>query len=296
MSLNWEDLKVLLAVGRAGSLTAAATQLGLDQSTVGRRLAGLEADLGAILFVRSKTGLTPTQAGDTALERALEVEDRMRRLAEEVGQPNQEVAGLIRIIGNPWTLVRLAGTVLPPLLARHPRLEVRTIGGAVPRSLATAEAAIALWFEIPPRDTEFAVKLGEVPYAIYAPKDVDPGSVPWVSFWDDDAPRRAPSRWIERIRGTREKLTLTATDSMVLREGIRAGVGKGLLPMCLAAGDPMLRRVGEGQPELVRMLHLHAHPDTISTARVQATVAVLRDQFAAAFGPGPAAAQARSGQ
>lgn len=283
MSLNWDDLKVLLAIGRAGSLTGAATHLGVDQSTAGRRLAALEADLGTILFVRAKTGFTPTAAGRAAIDRALEIEDRTRRLAEEIAQPAGEPAGLLRIIGNPWPLTRLAECVLPVLLARHPLLEIRTIGGALPRSLAIGEPAIALWFEIPPKDTEFAVKLGEVPYGIYAPAGADPARLPWVSFWDDDAPRRAPSRWIEKARGPGESLRLTATDSGVLRAGIRAGLGKGLLPMCLAEGDPRLVRIGDAAPELTRTLHLHAHPDTIQTARVQASIACIRERFAETF-------------
>ena len=107
-----------------------------------------------------------------------------------------------------------------------------------------------------------------------------------MSFWDDEAPRRAPTRWTERTRRTDEALRLTATDSTVLRAGIRAGMGKGLLPMCLAEGDPLLERVAPGAPDLTRTLHLHAHPDMIQTARVQATISWLRESFAQAFTPG----------
>lgn len=284
MTLNWDDLKVLLAIARAGTLTGAAQLAGMDQSTVGRRLGALEADLGAILFVRAKTGFTPTEAGQAAIARAHEIESRALRLAEDIAHADKGPAGLVRLIGNPWTLTRLVETTLPDLLQLYPRLDLRTIGGSTPRSLGRGEAALALWFEMAPNQTEFAIKLGEVPYAIYAPRGADPAALGWVSFWDDEAPRRAPVRWIEKMRGPGEALRLTATDSTVLRAGIRAGLGKGLLPMCLAEGDPELVRVAPGPPELVRTLHLHAHPDTIQTARIQATMAWLRDGFARAFG------------
>jgi DNA-binding transcriptional LysR family regulator len=286
MSLNWDDLKVLLAISRSGSLTSAAALLGIDQSTAGRRISALEADLGAILFARSKTGFAPTPAGEVVIARALEMEARAIRLSEEVANAGQEVAGLVRIIGNPWTLVRLVERGVPDLLARHPRLELRTIGTYMARNLARGEAAVALFFEVNPHEAAFAVKLGDVPYAIYAPAGVDPAPLPWVSFWDDDAPRRAPIRWIERERKAGQALRLTATDSSVLRAGIRGGLGKGLLPMCLAEGDPSLVRVAEGPPELVRTLHIHAHPDTIQTARIQVTMAWLRESFATVFLPG----------
>ncbi len=285
MTPNWDDLKVLLAISRAGTLTGGAAMLGIDQSTAGRRLGALEADLGVILFIRSKLGFTPTAAGHAAITRALEIEARANRLGEEVANADTCATGLVRLIGNPWTLVRVIGTSVPALLARHPRLDIRTIGTFQPRSLARGEAALALWFEVPPNQTEFAIKLGEVPYAIYKPRGADPAKLGWVSFWDDDAPRRAPIRWIEKVRGPEESLRLTATDSSVLREGIRAGIGKGLLPMCLAEGDPLLERVAPGPPELTRMLHLHAHPDMVQTARIQAAMAWLRESFARAFLP-----------
>ncbi|MBX9698752.1 MAG: LysR family transcriptional regulator [Acetobacteraceae bacterium] len=288
MALNWDDLKVLLAISRTGSLTAAAQLLGMDQSTAGRRLAALEADVGAVLFARSKTGLAATEAGHAAIARALEIEQRTLRISEEIANTDQGPSGLVRLYGNAWFMTRLAEKGLPMLLARHPRLQIRTIGGPFARSLGRGDPALGLWFEVAPHQAEFAVKLGDVPYATYAPRGADPAGLGWVSFWDDEAPRRAPIRWIERTRRAEESLALTATDSSVLQAGIRAGLGKGLLPMCLAEGDPLLQRVSSGPPELVRTLHLHVHPDTIQTARIQATMAWLRESFRAVFTPAEA--------
>lgn len=285
MALNWDDLKVVLAVGRTGSLTGAALKLGIDQSTAGRRLSAIEADLGVILFVRAKTGFAPTPAGEIVIARAHEIENRALRLEDEIARGDEGPTGLVRIIGNPWTLVRLAERALPGLLEKYPNLDVRTIGGALHRSLGRGDAAIALWFEMAPRDAEFAVKLGDVPYAVYAPTGVDAATLGWVSFWDDEAPRRAPARWIERERRPTEALRLAATDSAVLLAAIRAGMGKGLLPMCLAEGQPGVARVAEGPPDLVRGLHLHAHPDTIQLARVQVVMAWFREHFTAVFAP-----------
>lgn len=285
MALNWDDLKVLLAISRVGSLTGAANLVGMDQSTAGRRLAALEADLGAILFVRSKTGLAPTEAGHAAIARALEIECRTLRMHEEVANSDTGPAGLVRIYGNAWFMTRLVEKALPRLLAQHPQIEIRTIGGPIARSLARGDPALGLWFEVAPHQAEFAIKLGEVPYAIYAPRGVDPDSLGWVSFWDDEAPRRAPIRWIEKHRAAGEGLRLTATDSSVLLAGIRAGLGRGLLPMCLAEGDPAIVRVNQGPPDLVRTLHLHAHPDTIQTARIQAAMGWMRESFGWVFLP-----------
>ena len=277
--VDWDDLKVALAVARLGSLTRAAREIGVDPSTAGRRLSALEADLGAVLFVRSKAGLAPTEAGEVALTHAREIEARTQSLADEVapGAPT----GPVRLIGNPWMLERLAEVALPALAARHPGVVLRLIGGPEPRSVARGAASVALWFEHEPRDEAFAVRRGEVPYAAYAPAGRDPDGLGWVAFWDDDMPLRAPTRWTRRLAGA-EALRMTATDAGALRAAVRAGIGRAILPRCLGDGDPALARLpGEG---LARVLHLHAHPDTLKTARVQAVIDWLREGFEGALG------------
>ena len=271
-----------LAVGRAGSLTRAAEALGIDQSTCGRRLAALEAAFGTLLFMRSKTGLTATEAGEAAIARAVEVERRMDRLTEDLARGPNGPAGVVRLVGAPWTLELLAGRAAARLLADHPRLDLRLIA-THPRNPARPEATLSLWFEANPRDAEFAIKLVDVPYALYGPEGVDPETLPWVSLHDEDAPRLAPARTLERIRKRGERLRLTTGDTGALVAAVAAGVGRGLLPMCLSARSPRLVRTTDGQPELVRALHLHMHPDTVQTQRVQAVIRWLRESVEGVF-------------
>jgi DNA-binding transcriptional LysR family regulator len=286
MSFDWDDLKVLLAISRTGSVTGAAALLGLDQSTVGRRVSALEAELGAILFVRAKTGFVPTEFGETAIARAIEVEARILRLTDEIAQAGEGPVGLIRLVGNPWTLAQLVNNSVSALLSRHPRLELRMIGGLAARTLGRGEPTLALWFESPPNTGEFAIKLGDIPYAIYASRyAADPRDLDWVSFHTPGASPRSPSRWLQSKLEPGEVVRFTASEAPLLQAAIRAGIGKGPLPMCLAELDPGLIRVSDGPHDYLRTLHLHAHPDTIQTARIQATMTWLRESFAAAFLP-----------
>lgn len=282
MSPNWDDLKILLAVSRAGSLTLAAELMGIDQSTCGRRLAALEAALGRILFLRTRAGLTPTEAGEAAIRRASEIESRLDSLAEEMARGSEGAAGTVRLVGNPWTLECLAGNAAVSLLSAHPRLDLRLLPGH-PRAAIRLEATLSLWFETTPRDGEFAIRLGEVPYAFYHRRGDDPATLPWVSFHDEDSPRLAHTRTLERVRRRGEPLRLSAGDNRVLMAAIAAGVGKGLLPMCLAARNSALARLDDGPPELVRILHLHLHPDTVQTDRVQAVTRWLREVVSGVF-------------
>lgn len=283
--MDWDNLKVALAISRTGSLTQAAQVLGIDQSTAGRRLGALEGDLGVILFVRSKTGFSLTDAGEAAIREAVEIERRMDRLQEVVTPPKEGPVGVVRLLGNAWTLDRLARTAMAPFLAAHPRLDLR-IMTLTPRSPIRGEASLSLWFEAEPRESEFAIKLGEVPYAVYRARAADAEGLGWVAFHDEDATRPAIARAHKRLRGREEPLRLTATDAGIMLSAVRAGVGKALLPMCLAEEDNQLVRVKAGAPpDFVRTLHLHAHPDTVEAQRVQATIRWLRESFRPVFLP-----------
>ncbi len=282
--MDWDNLKVALAISRLGSLTQAAYYLGIDQSTAGRRLSALEADLGAILFVRSKAGFAPTDAGQAAIAKAVEVEQRVDQIQDAIAKSNEAPAGIVRLLGNAWTIERLTRTVMAPFLRAHPRLDLRTVAH-VPRSFVRGEASLSLWFEVEPRDGAFAIKLGDVPYAVYRVKDIPARELGWVSFYDEDAPRPEITRSQGRLRRPDEALRMTATDAGLLLSAIRAGVGKGLVPMCLAEQYGELVRVNAGEPELKRTLQLHAHPDTVETKRVQATIQWLRESFDQVFLP-----------
>ncbi len=282
--MDWDNLKVALAISRLGSLTQAAQALGIDQSTAGRRLTALEGDLGTILFVRSKTGFALTDAGEAAINQAIEVERRIDRLRDAVTPSETGPVGTVRLLGNHWTLDRLARTTMGPFLAANPRLDLRVVT-LTPRGRIRGDASLSIWFEVEPRESEFAIKLGDVPYAVYCAQDADPQGLGWISFYDEDSNRPIVTRAHKRLRARGEPLRMTATDAGIMLSAVRHGIGKALLPMCLAEEHADLVRVKEGEPDLMRALHLHAHPDTVEAARIQATIRWLRETFHTVFLP-----------
>ena len=167
-------------------------------------------------------------------------------------------------------------------LALHPRVDLRTVS-LTPRLPFRGEATVSIWFETQPKEMEFAIQLGAVPYGVYARRDADPDKLGWVSFFDEDAPRLATVRALEKLRRKGERVRMTGTDARILLTAVRAGVGKALLPMCMARGRDDLVRLGDGSPELTRVLNLHMHPDTVQTKRVQAVIRWLRESFEADF-------------
>ena len=286
--LDWDDLKVALAVGRTGSLTRAALQLGVNQSTATRRLVALEAELGTTLFIRNQAGLTPTEAGRAAITHAGEVERRMERLREQVAGSSAGPSGTVYLRGNAWTILRLVQQGMAGFLASHPELDLKTVSHFSSQPVQRA-ASVSIWFERNPTAMEFAIKLGVIPYAVYARTGSDPDGLDWVAFLDEEVPRLAPNRVTDKLRGkggnNGGRVRLTGTDAGTLQAAIAAGIGCGLLPMCLGENDPRLTRIADGPPELRRELSVHLHPDTVQTARVQAVVRWLREAFADTFAP-----------
>jgi DNA-binding transcriptional LysR family regulator len=283
-ALNWDDLKVALAVGRTGSLSRAALQLGVNQSTATRRLVALEAEIGTSLFVRSQAGLTPTEAGRIAIARAGEVERRIDRLTEQVNDSNGSVAGILHLRGNHWVLKRLIDYGMQDFFAEHANLELCTVNHYNDRVISRG-ATVSIWFERNPRDMEFAIKLGTVPYAVYAKAGEEAETMEWLGLLDEDAPRRTPSKTTDQLREKGARLRFTATDADIVLSAVANGLGRALLPMCLAENNPALARVGDGPPELSRTLSIHLHPDTVQTSRVRAFVRWLRGHYPQAFAP-----------
>src|SRR5687768_5400127 len=95
--LHWDDVRLFLALCRARTVGSAAAELGVDSSTVSRRLAALEEALGATLFDRGRDGITATEAAEDLMPIAEEIEGVMTRFANAAEGLEREPAGLVRI-------------------------------------------------------------------------------------------------------------------------------------------------------------------------------------------------------
>ena len=212
--LNWDDLRVALAIGGPALSRGRQASLRVNQSTATRRLAALEAAVGVTLFVRTQAGLTPTDAGATVIARAGEVELRLERMNEQLQSLDGHPAGTV-----PHPRRRLGarppdangGGALPGRLPRDRAAHgpARDRGGPAARA-----RAVSLWFERPPREMEFAVKLGAVPFAAYAAAGSE-AATGWVHLLDEEAPRLAPTRHLERLRKRGEPIHLSASDAQI---------------------------------------------------------------------------------
>ena len=284
LGVNWDDLRFVLEIARAGSLSGAARQLGVNQTTAGRRLTALEKQLDAPLFLRSKTGFELTEAGEAALVQVEVMESAALEFAENVGAVLQSPAGLVRIASMPWIFDHLLAPAIPSLTSRYPGIELHAIADLRERSLSNREAELALRFEMRARGQERAFEIAAFPYAIYAPKGVDAEALPWIGSAVDSG-EYEPEKWLDTIsEDAAEKVPFRSNDAGIIYRAICAGAGKALLPEVLAKDNPTLVRLSGREPELVRHLRVLVHPDVERFARIGAVIGWLRETLSAAGG------------
>lgn len=161
--LDWDQVRVFLAVARAGQLAGAAARLGLDVSTVSRRIDRLEDELGVHLFDRTREGTIPTAAAEAMLPAAEDMERGLAQFAAAVDAIETTAEGVVRLTVPP----ALADVFIAPLLARFyqrfPRVVVELDASMGYADLTRREADLALRATRPRSGDLIAVKLVSTP-------------------------------------------------------------------------------------------------------------------------------------
>lgn len=167
--MNWDDLKVLLALSRAGSTRKAAGLLGVSNTTVMRRLESLEEHVGGRLFDRTPDGFTATAMADQLLPVAREVEETLTEAERQVSGKDSELSGRIKL-SLPAVPVTHVAEAVAEFAIEYPRIELDITVSDDPVDLARREADIAVRgipkHKRPPKDI-VGIKLGRISLGYY---------------------------------------------------------------------------------------------------------------------------------
>lgn len=169
--LDWDDLRYFLAIERHGNLSAAARELGVAQSTVGRRLASLEESLGVRLLDRTPEGYVLTIAGHDVRERARRLEKEAQSLERAVGGHDKRSVGTVRIT----CAEAIAGNILAPSLAvlhrEHPDILVELLPHPRDISLSMRQAELSVRITQPNQHDLVIRRIGNLAFGLYASPD-----------------------------------------------------------------------------------------------------------------------------
>jgi DNA-binding transcriptional LysR family regulator len=273
-AMDWSDLRHVLMVSRAGTLAAAARRLGVNQTTVARRLAAAEAALGARLFERVDGVLSPTKAGEAAVARAAQVEREVEALERGIGGADAVPAGTVRVTAVPILVNRLLIPAAAKLYAAHPGLRLELIADPRNLSLTRREADMALRLARPEGGTALARRIGRLDYAVYGPRRRNAEELPWITY-EEGSSHLPQARWLAAAAGGSATAPILVNDAEAILQAMCAGLGKSLLPRFVGEGEKRLKRLGKTKPALSREIWLLVHPELRPQARIAAVMAWL---------------------
>jgi len=241
--MNWDDLRIFLAVARSGQLLSAARALGVNHATVARRLSALEADLAVKLVDRRTTGSQLTPAGERLLATAERVEADMLGARAEIGGGDVALSGSVRIGAPDGFGVAFLAPRLGRLTEQHPDLTLQLVPAPRAVSLSRREADIAITVERPEHGRLVARKLVDYTLGLYASRDYlaragtpttpqDLASHALVGYVEDLVYSSALAYADEIDRSFRPRFEIASTLGQT--EAVKAGAGIGILHAFIA--------------------------------------------------------------
>ncbi|MGB1297584.1 MAG: LysR family transcriptional regulator [Psychrobium sp.] len=169
--MNWEDLKIFLEVAKSETLTGASKRLGVDSSTVSRRLHKLESALGTQLFIRENQGHKLTQHGSKLLQTALEIEQKTQSAIELLQGKNLQQYGDIRLGTTDAFGNYFIASQLPEFMDEHQQINIELLPLQRSVKLAHHEADIAITIDKPTSESLIVAKLCDYRLKLYASED-----------------------------------------------------------------------------------------------------------------------------
>ena len=277
--MDWDDLKVVLTLSRTGTLAGAARELRVDATTVGRRLAAIEAVLSARLFDRLTSGYVATEAGHRAIRRAEEVERATQSLQNEIEGTDQRIDGRVRLTGLDAIFDHLIIPRLPRLLDRYPGLEITFSSNSDFVDLSRREADIALRSREPRHPDSVGRRLGLLAQAAYAAKTLPPGTRPALIGPPSEFEGSDFARVLAESFLTGTIVARASSESHILAL-VKAGVGIGVLDCFVGDRDPDLQRVLPN-PVWTQTAWAETHLAMAKAPRIRVVLDFLQEMFAA---------------
>jgi DNA-binding transcriptional LysR family regulator len=283
-SVNWDDLQIFLAVSRAGRISTAARRLGVEHTTVSRRLSSLERDLGVPLFYRTTTGYLLTAHGQNVLANAESMERAAVAVAARAHEHSGTLAGRVRVALVPEFASHWLAPQLPSFRALHPQIDLQILVGTRQRDLSRGEAELAVQSPRPRQSGLVSVRIARTTVGLYASRTLIGGTRPWID--DASSLKDLPllvytppfqilqaAKWFQPILAA-GRVVLETNSSLALLAAAKAGAGVAVLARFLARDHDDLVAVSDNVAE--NDVWLITHPEFRRDPGVRATADFLR--------------------
>ncbi len=285
MKMEWDQVRFFLELSRCGALASAAARLGVNQTTVSRRIQNLEKELATPLFVRLAGSYTLTDSGRNLLAHAEKIESSFLGIERDILGTDGENAGVVRLGATEGYGTRVLTPLLAQLVQRHPHLRVDLL--AVPRivNLSRREADIVITLERPARGPYRSVRLTDYALGLYGAPEYLATHPPIIDT--DDLVHHKFISYIDDLLFSKElqylsdfckpeQVVLRSTSVLAQHQATLAGMGLAVLPHFLGRNDTGLQPVLRSSVKLIRTFWMSMPMEIQDISRMRATWDFLR--------------------
>jgi DNA-binding transcriptional LysR family regulator len=290
-NVDWDNLRTFLAVARSGRISAAARRLRVDHTTISRRVAALEEELGVPLFYRTTTGYLLTPHGQNAVAQAETMEAAALALAARAREGSDVIAGRVRVAMAPEFGSHWLASHLVPFRKKYPHLELQILVGTRQRNLVRGEAELAVQSPRPLGRDLVAVRLARVALGLYASKALARDArwritnreslhdMPLLTY-TTGLQMLQEAKWFQSLLAS-GNVALETNSTHTLLAAARAGTGVAVLPRFVAESHDDLVAISDDVA--AHDIWLITHPEFRRDPKVRAAADFLKQ---VATGPG----------
>jgi DNA-binding transcriptional LysR family regulator len=260
-SMNWDHLQYFLALAKDGRLIVAARSLGVNHTTVSRRIQALEREMGVQLFNRNNVGFELTEAGIQLQDIAHKVEQQINGISKNIGSENTEISGTVRVGATEGFGTFIVGPILYELSKKFPRLSIDLL--SLPRivNLSRREADIAITLQRPTRGPYLVTKLRDYALKLYASNEYLASNPPILSRSDLD--KQTFISYVDDLLFSKElsyldeickpkQISFRSTSIQSQLQAARAGLGVAVLPSFMVQDHDDLQEILPKEIRIIR--------------------------------------------
>jgi len=278
-NLAWDDFRLIKAIADHDGLTGAANALGVNHSTVFRRLGQIEEQLGLPLFERRKTGYVATVAGTEMATLANRMDEDVTAFGLRLAGRDVAPSGEVRVTTTDTLYLNVLLPIFAAFRLAHPLIRLDVVIGNQTLNLSKRDADVAIRANDSPGETLVGRRLATLNWAIYGragdgltpAEQADPKALyqrDWVALGDQLGYVKA-ARYV-RERVAPDRIALKSSAVLGMTEAVEQGLGIGPLPCFIADQRPGLVRLMPPDPEFSTGLWILTHPDIRHAPRVRA--------------------------